>query len=400
MRKFHFQSLIFILLLGSAVFSQQDSIQTGYIEVNNGKLYYEMTGPGDETIILIHDGLVHGAIWDNQFSTFAKEYKVIRYDRRGYGLSPKPQDKFSNIEDLYQVFVTLKIDKAILIGMSSGGGLVIDFTIAHPEKVSKIIVVGAVVGGFSYSEHFLTRGGRLTPADYGDPEKLLQYFVKEDPYEMAPQNADKKEILWALMQKFPQNIDFSKNRLASIPERKAINMLSDIKIPALIVIGEFDIPDVFVHAGAIESGIQNSQKVIIRNAGHLVPFEQPDTFNEQVINFLNSTEFFQVLNNEGVAQAVELFKLKQKQDKSWLPFSETKMNILGYEYLQSGQTKEAIELFKLNVMAYPESANTYDSLGEAYMIHGDKELAIKNYKKSLGLDSSNKNALEKLEQLK
>jgi cytochrome c-type biogenesis protein CcmH/NrfG len=51
-------------------------------------------------------------------------------------------------------------------------------------------------------------------------------------------------------------------------------------------------------------------------------------------------------------------------------------------------------------MAYPESANTYDSLGEAYMIHGDKELAIKNYKKSLGLDSSNKNALEKLEQLK
>lgn len=400
MRKFHFQILIFILLLNSAVFSQQDSIQTGYIEVNKGKLYYEMTGHGNETIIFIHDGLVHGAIWDDQFSTFAKKYKVVRYDRRGYGLSPEPEEKFSNIEDLYQVFKSLKINKAILIGMSSGGGLVIDFTIAHPEKVSKIIVVGAVVGGFSYSEHFLTRGGRLTPADYGHPEKLLEYFVKEDPYEIAPRNADKKEKLWALMQKFPQNIDFSKSRLASIPERKAINMLSKIKIPALIVIGEFDIPDVFIHAGAIESGIPNAQKVIIKNAGHLVPFEQPDSFNEQVIGFLNSTEFFQVLNNVGVAQAVELFRAKRKQDRSWLPFSESRINILGYEYLQAGKTEQAIELFKLNVMAYPESANTYDSLGEAYIIHGDKELAIKNYKKSLELDPDNKNAVEKLKQLK
>ena len=76
------------------------------------------------------------------------------------------------------------------------------------------------------------------------------------------------------------------------------------------------------------------------------------------------------------------------------------MNILGYQQLQSGKTKEAIELFKLNVMAYPESANTYDSLGEAYMINGDKELAIQNYNKSLKLNPDNKNAIEMLKRLK
>jgi len=59
--------------------------------VNDGKLYYEMTGQGDETIILIHDGLVHGEVWDNQFSTFAEKFRVVRYDRRGYGRSPKPE---------------------------------------------------------------------------------------------------------------------------------------------------------------------------------------------------------------------------------------------------------------------------------------------------------------------
>ena len=400
MKTNHICILIFLFLLFSNAISQQDSIKSGYIDVHDGKLYYEMAGQGDETIVLIHDGLVHHAIWDSQFTAFSKNFKVVRYDRRGYGMSPKPEKKYSNIEDLYQVFTTLNIDKAILIGMSAGGGLVLDFTIAHPDKVSKIIVVGAVVGGFTYSEHMQTRGGRLTPADYGDPEKLLKYIVKEDPYEIAPQNADKKEKLWTLMQKFPHNIDPERNRLTIIPEKKAVNFLNDIKVPALIIVGEYDIPDVFVHAGAIEFGIPNAQKVIIRNAGHLVPYEQPDEFNKQVMSFLNSSEFFQVLENEGVSAVTELFKKKWKQDKSWLPFSETQMNALGYQYLQGGKTADAIELFKLNVLAYPESANTYDSLGEAYMINGDKELAIKNYKKSLELDPTNKNAVEKLNELK
>jgi tetratricopeptide (TPR) repeat protein len=256
-----------------------------------------------------------------------------------------------------------------------------------------------VVSGFGYSDHMLTRGGRLTAVDYANPEKLLQYFVKEDPYEIAPQNTEVKEKLWTLMQKFPQNIDFAKNRLAEQPERPAVGILNEIQVPTLIVVGEFDIPDVFVHAGAIESGIPFAQKVIIQNAGHLVPLEQPKIFNEQVLNFLNGVEFFQILNTKSVAEAVDMFKKKRKEDNKWIPFSETQMNILGYQQLQAGKTKEAIELFKLNVIAYPESANTYDSLGEAYMIDGDKELAIQNYRKSLKLNPDNNNAVEMLKRL-
>jgi tetratricopeptide (TPR) repeat protein len=75
------------------------------------------------------------------------------------------------------------------------------------------------------------------------------------------------------------------------------------------------------------------------------------------------------------------------------------MNALGYQKLQAGYVQEAIELFKLNVKAYSEASNTYDSLGEAHMVNGDKELAIKNYKKSLELNPDNQNAVEKLKQL-
>ena len=257
-----------------------------------------------------------------------------------------------------------------------------------------------MVSGFGYSDHMVTRGGHLTTADYANPERLLEYLVKEDPYETAPQNTEIKEKLWNLMQKYPQNTDFNKNSLAEPPERPAIGILNEIKIPTLIVAGEFDIPDVFVHAGAIESGIPLAQRVIIPNAGHLVPLEQPELFNQQVLTFLNGAEFFRILNMQGVAEAVAMFKEKRKEDSKWIPFSEARMNILGYQKLQAGKIEDAIELFKLNVLAYPESANTYDSLGEAYMINGDKELAIQNYNKSLELNPDNQNAIEKLKQLK
>jgi tetratricopeptide (TPR) repeat protein len=78
---------------------------------------------------------------------------------------------------------------------------------------------------------------------------------------------------------------------------------------------------------------------------------------------------------------------------------EAEMNALGYKLLDSNRIDEAIEIFKLNVEAYPQSSNVYDSLGEAYMASGQKELSIKSYQKSLKLDPGNFNAEEILKKL-
>jgi len=67
--------------------------------------------------------------------------------------------------------------------------------------------------------------------------------------------------------------------------------------------------------------------------------------------------------------------------------------------MQTVTVKDAIEIFKLNVEMFPQGFNTYDSLGEAYMVNGDKQLAIQNYKKSLELNPKNTNAVEKLKKL-
>ena len=80
-------------------------------------------------------------------------------------------------------------------------------------------------------------------------------------------------------------------------------------------------------------------------------------------------------------------------------FSEAQLNNLGYEYLAQGESDVAIELFKLNVEAYPDAFNTYDSLGEAYMQAGQIDLAVQNYQRSLELNAGNENAREMLKRL-
>ena len=82
-----------------------------------------------------------------------------------------------------------------------------------------------------------------------------------------------------------------------------------------------------------------------------------------------------------------------------IPFRENKINTLGYNYLRDGQVKDAIEIFKLNILAYPDSWNAYDSLAEAYMQDKDNENAVKYYKKSIELNPDNANAVGRLKQL-
>ena len=80
--------------------------------------------------------------------------------------------------------------------------------------------------------------------------------------------------------------------------------------------------------------------------------------------------------------------------------TEADVNRLGYELLRDGKTDDAIEIFKLNVEAYPRSANTYDSLAEAYVKKGNKEEAIKYYSKALEVNPQFASAIEALRQLK
>ena len=88
------------------------------------------------------------------------------------------------------------------------------------------------------------------------------------------------------------------------------------------------------------------------------------------------------ITEKGIAAGIAEYRdLKAKQAATY-DFAEPELNQLGYRLLRGGKPKEAIEIFKLNVEAYPQGFNTYDSLAEAYMNVNERELAIHNYKKS------------------
>jgi CubicO group peptidase (beta-lactamase class C family) len=106
-------------------------------------------------------------------------------------------------------------------------------------------------------------------------------------------------------------------------------------------------------------------------------------------------EIIKIALEKNLSAATDSYR---KRDRK-LDLLEGIVNAKGYDLLSAKKTKEAIEIFKLNVFAFPRSANAFDSLGEAYLENGEKESAIENYRKSLALNPDNKNAEEMLKKL-
>jgi dienelactone hydrolase len=95
-------------------------------------------------------------------------------------------------------------------------------------------------------------------------------------------------------------------------------------------------------------------------------------------------EFWQTAaTTAGVPAAVKMSRELRQRDPHTMLFPESQLNLLGYQYLQTGNTKAAIELFKLNTEVYPTSANTYDSLGDAYLADGQNDLALQASHKAI-----------------
>lgn len=152
--------------------------------------------------------------------------------------------------------------------------------------------------------------------------------------------------------------------------------------------------------------ISNTRKlyaVIYR--GRLFPRAELDQMLSQAESLASqtrppiSTLLAQTLQQQGLEAALGQYRdLKAGQPTAY-DFGEEQLNNLGYELLGRKKFKEAVEVLKLNVEAYPKSANVYDSLGEAYLNAGDHANALENYRKSLELDPANTGAAEKLKDL-
>lgn len=269
------------LRVGAQQTGDLSEIRRGYVQVGADSLYFEEAGAGP-AVILVHDGLVHHGIWDEQMPVLSREFRVIRYDRRGYGASLAPTERFSNLDDLDAVMAHLGVQQACLVAMSAGGRLSVDFALAHPERVRCLLLVGAVVSGFPFTSHFYTRGGHL-PQGLPLPE-TRGWYAAEDPYTIDPRNHDTRERVKELVARYPT--EGRQGEFQVLPAETAVGRLGQIHVPTLVLVGESDIPDVHAHAGAIAAGIPGAERDVIPEAGHLIPVERPAEFNRRALEFL------------------------------------------------------------------------------------------------------------------
>jgi 3-oxoadipate enol-lactonase len=256
-----------------------------FVDVESGRLYYEECGSGATTVVLIHDGIAHSAVWDPVWPAFCAKYHTIRYDRRGYGKSPAATTWYYETDDLAALLRHLKVAHAVLVGSSHGGELSIDFTLSHPEVVEQLVLVGAVVSGFPFSDHFLNRGIQNSkPFEKNDVKTGLSNWAK-DPYLLAASHQAARQKLLEILTASPQDMtheDYARTTTPALPR------LHEIHAPTLILTGDIDIPDVHAHAGAIEAGIANSRRAVVTDAGHLMYLEKPDEFIRLVTAFIDS----------------------------------------------------------------------------------------------------------------
>jgi len=130
---------------------------TGFVDVDGGKLYYEELNHGGQTVVLLHDGVVDSAVWNDVWPEFCQHFHVVRYDRRGFGKSPASTSWYSEIDDVTTLFRHLHLGRAALVGSSHGGQLAVDFALARPEFVEELVLVGPLLSGMPYTQYFLDR---------------------------------------------------------------------------------------------------------------------------------------------------------------------------------------------------------------------------------------------------
>ena len=257
-----------------------------YASFEGAKLYYEECGDKSSVdIVLLHDGLLHSVTWDHIWKPLCAKYHVVRYDRRGYGRSDAPTTPYVPENDLLLLMQQVGISRAIIVGNSSGGGLALDFALAHPERTEGLFLIGPVVHGMPSSSYFLERGNRNSEPMARNDVKLTAQNWSQDPFLIANANPEARKELLDELSMNPQNLKAG-GQLEVRPSPPTVLRLSQIKAPALVLIGDHDIADVIAYSGAIEAALPIVLLEVWKDTGHLIQLERPNELVDRVDKFV------------------------------------------------------------------------------------------------------------------
>jgi 3-oxoadipate enol-lactonase len=252
----------------------------GYFSAGKLRIYYCDQGKGP-AIILVHAGFLDMHIWDKQADSLAKDHRVITMDLPGHGQSVGMDTSIRIAEVLNQLMRSLNVRVASFAGISLGASCLIDFALAHPEKVSKLALFSPGINGWEevMKSDTLSKRVYVRPDTFfntNSPDLVTENFVHywlDGPYrDAAPVDAAVRTYV------FNTAADKVKRRSATGPvfdKRKAAKRISQIHKPVLILYGSLDIPFIGQVSNYLHKKIKNSQVQVVDGAAHLFVLEKP-----------------------------------------------------------------------------------------------------------------------------
>ena len=275
--------------------------QDNYIKAGSINTRYWVLGEGETNVVLIHGLGASADIWMHNIHVLSENYRIYVPDLMGFGRSDIPSDFFTPTD--YVQFINdflnaLKIDRAVLIGQSLGGGIALLYTIRFPEKVERLVLVDNA--GFGYETIWTLRLmslpviGKLMsiPARIG--VKIFFQLAVRNPAVITEELIDiyyehfnrpgQQAFMLRLIRSIIGIRGIKREILAPVLEN-----IQKVTQPTLIIWGEHDRVLPLTHAYYGKEKIQGSELRIFPDCGHIPFFEQPDAFNSVVRDFLHRT---------------------------------------------------------------------------------------------------------------
>ena len=244
--------------------------------------YRDSQGSG-VPVVFLHAATGSSQVWEHQFPAFtAAGYRVIAYDRRGYGRStvnPAGTQPGTGADDLLALVDHLRVERFHLLGTAAGGGIALDFALSFPQRLRSLVIANAV-GGVQ-DEDYLELSQRIRPAPQFD---ALPPDVRElgPSYRAANPSGTQHWLELARTSRAagsPPVAQTTRNRIT-------FASLEAIRVPTLLLTGDADLyaPPAVLRLFAVR--IKNSESLVLTEAGHSAYWEQPEAFNRAVMNFI------------------------------------------------------------------------------------------------------------------
>src|SRR3954449_2840712 len=248
------------------------------IDRDGVSIYYEVHGSGPP-LLLTHGYSSTSAMWQGQVAALSRHHKLVLWDMRGHGRSDYPADPVAYSEALTVADMAALLDEvgastAIVGGLSLGGYMSLAFARAHPERTRALLIIDTGPGFKKDDAREAWNARALATADKFDREGLD--VLKAATRERA--TASHRDA---------RGLAFAARGMLTQRDAKVIELLPEIKVPSLVVVGADDTP--FLAASDyMAAKIPGAQKVVIPAAGHAVNIDQPQAFVDAVLPFLKN----------------------------------------------------------------------------------------------------------------